>query len=417
MRCKVWMLWAALALTGGLLACEKLDDDSTPYLPARPVVLEDVARLFASLPIGPSQVLEVHDAAISSERNGYDEEYRLRELFAAPGSGVGDDVTRGVMPGAGARGAGARAYSRPLRELLEEAVRGGATRSAAGGNTFSEEEADAFLAALEASDVQLYWPGCGDWDGESLPVITFDPGGYAQSNEGWELLPDGGVRKVLVSEQTSLERPVWVVNSNEDAGFKSLELRRREDPSWGSGGGEILVRSGRAGAAPSASASAPASDDIRTLVLRSFMATRQYDSWFAGGSEFFVKMGSVKDFKFSTEGELRLYNPNITDFMIVVKRSQVNQVLPFNAVLVSEWSKSLETSAFMMIEDDGGTKTTWKCNATVKYNSKSFGIELEIPINSRDDIVWRGQLSRKYVENYSGEKSRFGDVELILELI
>ena len=163
MRCKVWMLWASLALAGGLLACEKLDDDSTPYLPARPVVLEDVARLFASLPIGPSQVLEVHDAAISSERNGYDEEYRLRELFAAPGSGVGDDVTRGVMtgagatgagapgagaPGAGAPGAGARAYSRPLRELLEEAVRGGATRSAAGGNTFTEEEADAFLAAL-----------------------------------------------------------------------------------------------------------------------------------------------------------------------------------------------------------------------------------------------------------------------------
>lgn len=411
MRCKVWKLWAAGALAGALLSCEKLDDDSTPYLPPQAVALEEVAQLFASLPIGPSQVAEVRDAALSSAGNGYDEEYRLRELFAAPGSGVGDS---GYGEDARSGPSGRRAYERPLRELLEEAVRGGVTRSGAAPDGLS---GDAFLAALEASDVQLYWPGSEAWDGESLPVITFDPGGYAQTNEGWELLPDGGVRKVLVSEQTSLERPVWVVNSNEDAAFKSLELRRREDPSWGSGGGDILVRSVGGEVSARAGAAASASDEIQTLVLRSFKACRQYDSWFAGGSEFFVKMGSAKDFKFSTEGELRLYKPEITDFMIVVKRSQVDQVLPFNAVLVSEWTKSLDSCAFMMIEDDGGTKATWKCNAVVKYNSKSFGLELEIPINSRDDIVWRGLLTRKFVQNYSGELSRFGDVELILELI
>ena len=42
---------------------------------------------------------------------------------------------------------------------------------------------------------------------------------------------------------------------------------------------------------------------------------RNYDCWFAGASEFFFKVGSVEGFSASTEAELKLYNPQITDFM------------------------------------------------------------------------------------------------------
>ena len=125
----------------------------------------------------------------------------------------------------------------------------------------------------------------------------------------------------------------------------------------------------------------------------------------------------MENFVASTEAELRLYQPSITDFMIVVRRDQVGQELPFNAVLVSEWTNQLSNCAFMLIEDDGGTRTKWACSATVKYNSKSYGFELEIPLNSRDDIVWRGALSRSYIEKYSGTVGSFGDVDLVLELI
>ena len=203
-----------------------------------------------------------------------------------------------------------------------------------------------------------------------------------------------------------MEQPVWVVNRNSDADFKSLEMRRREDPSWGQGGGDIVIRG-----------SAPAQKEFKTLILRSFKAGRQFDSWFAGASEFWIKVGKVEDFRASTEAELRLYQPSITDFMIVVRRKQVGETIPFNAVLVSEWTSQLSNIAFMCTEDDGGTRTTWKCNATVKYNSKSYGFELELPLNSRDDIVWRGSLTRSYIEKYSGTEGHFGDVDLVLELI
>ena len=347
------------------------------------VSLEEVARLLSSVPLEAGHLEEVHDAALSSAGNGYDEEYRMQDLFRSPGTGVGASAPTK-----------AGGYRHPLREALREAFM--ATKS-------SGSDA-AWLDSLALSDVQIYWPGSEDWDGKTLPVITYDPGDGAVTNEGYLLQPDGTLQKLLVDEQMSYERPVWVVNRNSDAEYKSLEMRRREDPSWGSGGGEILVKS-------------PEESDIRTLVLRSFTAHRQFDSWFAGAAEFFVKMGAIEDFTAGTEAELRLYNPAITDFMVVVRRKQMGQEVPFNAILVSEWTPQLSSCAFMMVEDDGGTRTSWKCNAVVKIESKSYGIELELPLYSRDDIVWRGALTRSFIERNSGSPVRFGDVSLVLELI
>lgn len=372
-----------------LMACDKvlledLEESQDQVQENAPtfITLEDVAKLLSGLPIGPGQMEEVRDATISSAGNGYDDEYRMRDLFTAPGSGVGEE---------GATKAGK--YSRPLRDMLREAVM--STKAAAGY--------EAWLDSLATSDVQIYWPDASGWDGETLPIITFDPGDGSERNEGYALQPDSTVRKVMVDEQMAYDRPVWVINRNSDADYKSIEMRRREDPSWGSGGGGLVVKS--------------KASDFKTLVLRSFKAMRQYDSWFSGGAEFFVKLASVEDFNASTEPELRLYEPAITDFMIVVRRSQVGDELPFNAVLVSDWTEMLTSCAFMITEDDGGTRSTWKCSAVVKWNSKNYGFEVDLPLNSRDDIVWRGSLTRSYVEKYSGRQVRFGDVELVLELI
>lgn len=362
--------------------CDKIQEEALSLSDESPrsfVMLEEVAQLLSMLPLGVEQMTEVQDATGASAGNGYDEEYRMQDLFASPGRGVGDvSDTK------------AEKYVRPLRDLLREALATKAT------------DTD-WLDSLALSDVQIYWPGAGAWDGKRLPVITYDPGDGAVQNEGYELLPDGGVRKVMVDEQMAYEQPVWVVNRNSDADYKSLELLRREDPSWGQGGGGLIVKG--------------ETEELRTLVLRSFKALRQYDNWFAGGSEFWVKIGAVEDFTAATEPELRLYQPSITDFMLVVRRNQVKEELPFNAILVSEWTQQLTSCAYMMVEDDGGTQTTWKCSAVVKYNSKSYGFELEIPLNSRDDIVWRGALSHDFIEKNNGRAIRFGDVELVLELI
>ena len=242
-----------------------------------------------------------------------------------------------------------------------------------------------------------------------VPVITFDPADGSEVNTGYVLTvgPDGRrqVEEVLVDEKMAQERPVWVVNRNDDSEFASLEMLRREDPDWGTAGGDLIVGT-----------KAEGEESIRTLILKSFTANRNFDPWFAGASEFFVKCGSVENFKAKTEADLLLYTPSVTDFMIVVKRSQVGSPVPFNAVLISQWTDHLSTCAFMIHEDDGGTWTAWNCKIEGKMQSKTTGIDISIPFRSRDDIVWRGQLTSKYFEHYDDVKGHFGDVDITFAL-
>ena len=385
-------------------SCEILDNDPDKHVKDEDstyVGLEEVAELLALIPLKSSHVNEVHDAVTSSSGNGYDEEYTMKDLFERPGAGVGDlEVRSGAI------------YENPLRDLIKEHVYGmAATRSGA-----DVLDPDRFLEELMSSDIQIYWPFSDSWDGEGMPIITYDPEDGSDKNMGYRLVVnDDGSRSVeslVVDEALAEAEPVWVVNRNSDAGYATLEMLRRENPDWGEGGGTIIVR-------PSCpeTLKTRAEVSVKSLILKDFTMNRSYDTWFAGASEFFVKTGSVEDFTASTEAELRLYSPTITDFLIVVKRSQIGEPLPFNAMLVSDWTGQMTHCAFMITEDDGGTITEWNCTALVRIASKSYGFEIKIPFNSRDDVVWRGQLSSRWLEANSNLVGHFGDVDLTFEVV
>ena len=430
---KIAMRKFRLFLCAGLLpllfSCEKVIGEDSSDNAVSPVALDRVAAMLSELPLEPEHYREVHSAVESSSGNGYDEEYTMSDLFASPGKGVGDSRTKAATV--------SKAYGRPLRELIREHVRASvATKSVEAGKADSDDsrsgnsntagmadsgfgdDADAYLAALESSDVQIYWPYSENWDGQAEPVFTFDPGDDSDVNIGYKVVrqPDGSsrVEEVEVDEAFAEKNPVWVVNRNSDCGFTSLEIMRREHPEWDNGGGALIIGGKRQVSAFAASTRA---STLKTLVLKEFTMKRNYDCWFAGGSEFFIKAGSVNDFFASTEAELRLYTPQVTDFMVVVKRKQKGQPLPFNTVIVSDWSEQLTQVAFMITEDDGGTLDQWKCSAVVKIKSKSYGFDISLPFNSRDDIVWRGQLSRRYIDATSNLVGHFGDVDITFEVI
>lgn len=393
------MIIAALSLA---LSCEILDNNPDKHVKDEYdvyVELDDMAVLLSNIPLDDVHLNEVHNAVSSSSGNGYDEEYTMRDLFTRPGSGVGDVEVRS-----------ARAYDNPLKDLIEDYLR--KTPMVKSG---SSPDPDAYLAALTDSDIQIYWPYSESWDGEQMPIITFDPEDGSEVNIGYKIIKDDDgfrrVEEVVVDEEVAMTQPVWVVNRNTDAGYKTLEMLRKENPEWGEGGGNIVIR-------PQQSSRDSKDGGVsRSLLLKEFTMKRNYDSWFAGASEFFVKVGAVEDFYASTESELRLYSPTVTDFLVVVRRNQVGVPVPFNAILVSEWTDQVDQCAFMIVEDDGGTLTQWICTALVRVQSKSYGIEISIPCNSRDDIVWRGQLSRKWLEANSNLKGHFGDVDLVFEII
>lgn len=383
------------------VSCEWLDNDPEKHVgqdsDSTTLALNEVAHLLSDLPLTKAQVLEVHDAVTSSSGNGYDEEYTMKHLFSNPGSGVGDD----------AQTRSSRQYDIPLKDMIGTYVRS-KTRSEGSVHegALPWEDSETFLSALEKSDIQIYWPYSEEWDGEQMPVVTFDPEDDSSVNIGFEVfIEDDGSRRlkeVTVDEELAKERPVWVVNRNSDAGYTSLEMLRREDPAWGEGGGSIIVKSGV---------------PMKMLLLKDFTMNRQYDSWFAGASEFFVKTGSIENFTASTEAELLLYDPVITDFMIVVRRSQVGIPQSFNAMLFTDWSSQMESCAFMISEDDGGTKTEWSGKAKVYVAGKSYGVEISFPLSVRDDIVWRGELTNSWINRFNNEPGRFGDVNMTFEVI
>ncbi len=372
-------LIAASIMAGSIISCSKYISGPSYYAPDNSAVengsdssgfdLSSLARMFAALPIGLDQMEEVKDATSASIGNGYDEEYTMKQLIEAPGCGVGDNPTKAVT------------YTRPLRDMIAEYL---ATETKAGVKDVEE-----YLNALSQSDLQLYWPYSEEWDGEELPIITFDPGYGSDYNYGYKLGRDSNgfsvVDSVYVDEQVAREHPVWVINTNDDAGFTPLDLYTD--------------------AAQSSTKSGP-----RKLFLRSFTMLRHYDSWFRGGSEFFVKCGAVNGFHATTEAEMRLYYPSVTDFMVVVKRKQLGEEVPYNGIIMTDFTNQLENLAFLITEDDGGTQTSWKCSATVKVKSKSYGFECDIPYNEKDDIVWRGQLSASFFQEADYVSGRFGDV-------
>lgn len=399
-----------------LLSCnripEPVEDRDNAALP-----LDQVAQMLSELPMEPVHFKEVHRAVSSSSGNGYDEEYMMRDLFASPGRGVGEEDS-------GKSGNSVEEHSKslsdilPLRDLIIQYAENRAATKASGFDP------GLWLESLSSSDIQIYWPYSEDWDGETQPVFTYDPGDGSQVGVGWKVDTDErgarSVRKIEVDEKYAAAYPVWVVNRNSDSGYTSLDVMRREHPEWDNGGGALIIGgpvSSRAPGVPLPEEGTKAASSVKTLILKDFTMKRHYDTWLAGGSEFFIKAGSVNDFVASTEAELQLYMPAVTDFMVVVKRKQLGQALPFNTVLVSDWTSQLTQVAFMIVEDDGGSLTQWKCSAVVKVASKSYGFDISLPFNTRDDIVWRGQLSRRYIEATDKIAGHFGDVDITFEVV
>ena len=387
---KLKKISAMLLVLAVSASCEIVDNDidksSEDSNDGTKVELKSVATLLADIPLQDSHIAEVYAAVTSSSENGYDEEYLMKNLFENPGAGVGGTATRGAN------------YESLLKDIIVQHLTA-ETLTKAGSDVMDPET---FVEILTSSDIQIYWPYSESWDGKSLPVITFDPENGEDSNVGYELITDDqgsrSVRTVVVDEDMAKSRPVWIVNRNSDAGYTPV-----------CGLADLVL-----------SPSAPATKaDItgRSLVLKEIKANRNFDNFFAGASELWIKTGAVEDFTAVTEAEMYLYNPSVTDFMLVMKRGQVGKSLPMNVLLVSNWTDQMVNSAFMITEDDGGTRTDWECTALVRVESKSYGIEMKLPFNSKDDIVWRGQLASKWLEANNCRPGHFGDVDITFEVL
>ena len=85
--CRITLLLAVVLLAA---SCETTGNSDDKIVGNTPVYLDDVAEIFAQIPLEQGHLQEVYDAVSSSAFNGYDEEYTMHNLFENPGAGVGD---------------------------------------------------------------------------------------------------------------------------------------------------------------------------------------------------------------------------------------------------------------------------------------------------------------------------------------
>lgn len=399
---KFFLLPAVCALA--LVSCKKAEkDDADPIATTTQELFSKsgVAQMLASLPIEADHISEVWGAVSSSEANGYDEEYMMCDLLSSPGAGVGDSPQ--------SRAATRAQYSKPIRDLIAAYLSEQAAAISREGSTKASEAdlVQQWLADLSSSGLQIYWPYSSDWDGETTPLVTFDPGYGASDNYAWEIAWEDGaykaMRQVYVDETVAASRPVWVINSNDDSGFTPLELFSRAC---------VSPKKGLFDFDDDPDPETPR----RNLFIKDFTMLRNYDSWFAGASEFFIQTGSVTADYGESEVNPGSFNPEITQLMIVVKRRQVGLKIPYEAMLLSNFPDELSEIALLITESDGGTRTTWKASAKVMIKSKSYGVDMEFPLYSNDDMVWRGPLSMDYLRKLGSDEGRFGDVRITFEV-
>jgi hypothetical protein len=349
--------------------------------------------MLAALPIGEEQLAEVYNAVSSSSANGYDEEYMLCDLLSSPGAGVGDDPDT--------RSAAKARYSLPLRDMISDYLASYIATKA------GEKDVQEYLDELSASGIQIYWPYSEEWDGKQVPLITFNPGYGAESNYDMD-------NSVLIDEELASKRPVWVVNTNDDSDFTPMQLFITKSNST------TKNLSGRSSSSISSAGNSVNSDgespELHNLYMKDFTMHRHYDTWFAGASEFFIKCGALSLIPASDIDDIQSYIPQVTDLMVVVKRRQKGQKVPFNALLLSGFTDELKQIALLIIESDGGTRTSWKCQAKVMIKSRSYGIDVDLPFHSQDDIVWRGPISLDYLRKCGSDTGHFGDVDITFEV-
>ena len=256
-------------------------EDQAEYGPT----LAEIAGLLAELPLEQEHIKEIHDAVSASSANGYDEEYTMSNLFANPGAGVGDEHLQLKSEAE---------YDKPLSSLIREHLVSRIGTKAAGPSGItvgSEEDVERYIGLLASSDIQVYWPFSENWSGgDNIPIITYDPEDESSTNIGYRLRRDmtgaTEIETVVVDEQMAEKYPVWVVNRNSDEGHLSLDMIRKLYPGWTLEGGEIVINPSTASGTKTGT-----SGEIsgKSLTLQDFTMYRNYDTWFAGASEFFIK--------------------------------------------------------------------------------------------------------------------------------
>lgn len=80
--------------------------------------------------------------------------------------------------------------------------------------SFTGQSSDSIYVTQEILDkVQIYWPYSENWDGETLPLITWYGERVNSTTNFAYIYSNGQLRRIRVNDEYAQQHPVWIINS------------------------------------------------------------------------------------------------------------------------------------------------------------------------------------------------------------
>lgn len=336
----------------------------------------NVAQLLTIIDIDQSVMDEVKRGVERSLSYGLDEEYRFTDMLN-PGASKLRRSTKSLK----------------LIEKMNEKLN--SSRSLL---KTSRSNTD-FFNFLSENDIQIYWPYSEDWDGKTLPTITYNPeNGNEDWNYGFVYKKDENneihIDTVVVDEDYFQKNPVWIINRNET---KYTDLPNFENGEYVKNGvifDQPVNDKVRAsvGSTPNWT---PETDPnlIYSFYIQNMRVYNQLDGGLAGGSEMVIKCAYP---------EIALGMPSpVTVLRKDWTRKEISNstIKAFSTPLISNWRQEQLQCGLKIIEEDNGSDRNWDFKLGVTIKGINYGVDASIPFNNNDDEIVETVFDRVYINS------------------
>lgn len=248
---------------------------------------------------------------------------------------------------------------------------------------YVSQENDSTSSYLTDNDIQIYWPYSENWDGVTIPVVTFAPLDKNVTDiMAYKMNEYGKIDSLIVNENYAKKYPVWVINKNNIAydnlpNFSKGEVIKNDI---------IYLQKSKSAKIIQATNDEPLNDStyVYSIYIGSMRAERQWDTWIAGGSEFMFRMVGSKKTITGVEGDYSMATVCAPAFSRKDIDNKETKVL--SSLINIDWGVRETLNGFALWEDDGGSATQ-----PVKFDIGYDKIKAaaEFKIGGVDDLIYQ----------------------------
>ncbi|MEN5197497.1 hypothetical protein [Sphingobacterium faecium] len=273
---------------------------------------------------------------------------------------------------------------------------------------------DKAKSLLLEEDYQVYWPYVEDWDGKETPAIAFVDSSN-QHNDKIAALILSGVNPVkfdtiIIDEDYATKHPVWVLSKKADLTYDEIPAlaagERTKGNVYFSKEEQLTSKSVvvKEALRANVNSSNSTTNQIYNVKLGRFMATKQWDPWLKGGSEFYL-LFTETSVNSSVGGSANEIGSSTSINMIFVDRPRKTikkkQWVDVYKNAVSNWRPEVHKSTLVIMEKDwegwGVDERKIPYDIPVTVGGKTYNIKGDIIIEKRDDHITTKVYDRNYV--------------------